>query len=89
VAAKWVQQMPAGITRDNALGPLVFKLAQYDPETASKWIGLFSDSKQQRINVENVFRYWRTRDPAAAREWVKSQPGIDKQWKTKFLRQNE
>jgi hypothetical protein len=88
-ASTWVEQLPAGTTRDTALRSMILVLAQRDPETAGKQVELYSDLKERRRGVADVFDYWHKSDPSAAREWVKAVSGVDEHWKTNFLRRHE
>lgn len=86
--AEWVEKLPPGASRNAALLTMISTVVGQDPESASRWVSLYTDPQKQAISIRQVYSNWATRDPAAARDWIRSLPGRDERWKTKFLRQN-
>lgn len=86
--AKWVEAQPAGPRRDAALQAYSGAAAQSDPAAASAWAETISDTETRTKAAEFIYRQISSTDPHEARAWLRGFPGVDENWRERFLRVN-
>ena len=84
-AANWLQQMPAGMERDAAVGTFVTMVTGQEPTVAFEWAESIGDLVQRTNVMHQLYDSWRKNDDAAANDWLAktSAVGADtkEQWK--------
>jgi hypothetical protein len=75
-ALQWARGLPAGETRQNALGSLFGAWANDAPEEAVR-SALSLPAAEQRQPLSNAARGWASRDPQAVLRWVQQAPVDD------------
>jgi hypothetical protein len=81
----WLQNFPAGATRENAVNSLVSQLSYSDPKTAATWAQTMADEKQRNSRMENIARNWLRQDQTAAMNWI-NQSTLPDQTKQRLLK---
>lgn len=71
-----LEQLSAGVARNNALVGIVQRWVQLQPEAAASWAATFPEGALRDAGLDNAVRLWAERDLRAAGEWLtKLQPG--------------
>lgn len=73
-AAQWLEALPAGRRRDEAVAAFAAVAAARDAEGAGQWVPTIADKTLREQAAESVFRAMEKRDPAAAKAWRESIP---------------
>ena len=84
---RWVENLPAGKGRDEALNALVQKLSWESPSVAAEWTETIADSNLRQQAAGFTFQSMRRDDPERAREWLLNLRGVEPQWKERMARQ--
>jgi hypothetical protein len=69
-AAHWVEQLPLGPVRDNAIGAYVETVQTWDPAAATRLAALTADATARQQRVGSCFQQWRALDPEGAECWL-------------------
>jgi len=85
-AAEWVESQPAGTRRDEAVQVYAELAARKDPDAAGAWAAGITDAKLRHEAAELVFGQMTGENPVAAREWLRTTPGLDDRWRAALLR---
>jgi len=78
-ASQWVNSLPVGPDRDQAIRGLVNGIRDTDPTSAFLWAGSIGDEKLRARSVSATWWEWRTDDAVAAWRWLRKaeiSPGI-------------
>jgi hypothetical protein len=73
-AAQWLEALPAGRRRDEAVAAFAAVAAARDAEGAGQWVPTITDKTLREQAAGSVFRAMEKRDPAAAKAWRESIP---------------
>ena len=65
-AVKWINTLPSGGPRDNAVTQIVSTISQSDPASALTWSLSIDDAATRNNNVVKLMRQWSNQNPAAA-----------------------
>jgi hypothetical protein len=84
---RWVENLPAGKGRDEAVNALVQKLSWESPAVAAEWTETISDSALRQKAAEFTFYSMKRDDPARARDWLLNLGGVAPLWKERMARQ--
>src|SRR3569833_3107565 len=77
-ALAWVQQLPDGPDKENALLTTRYRLASQDPEAAATQIVNLDESDSTSSLVAAVAEGWALKDPAKALAWTDTLPDSEK-----------
>lgn len=66
----WVNSLPTGAVRDNAVLTLGNTMTYQDPQGAWSWMEQIENDDLRESALSGVFNNWRYRDAEAAREWI-------------------
>jgi len=69
-AAQWVQSLPAGPARDQALIGLSASWAEKDPPKAAEFAATLPAGDSRSVAMRQAVANWVQTDPTAARQWV-------------------
>ena len=83
---RWVEGLPAGKGRDQAVNALVQKLRWDSPDAAAEWAETVVDPVLRQKTAECAFYTLNRDDPARAREWLQNLKGVDPQWKERLIK---
>lgn len=73
-AGPWLETLPPGPSRDQAIGSFSGTIGQTYPEMAVQWAETISDVKTRDSRLENLARQWLRVDADAARAWISQSP---------------
>ena len=71
-ASVWLQQQPAGASRDAAVSSFAQQVATSDPEGAAKWAETIGDTKMRQSEMERVANQWMRSNNVAAMSWIRN-----------------
>ena len=57
-AGQWLQNLPAGASREAAVQAYVGQLSYSSPELAAPWAETLTDQNNRNSQVENIARRW-------------------------------
>ena len=83
---RWVESLPAGKGRDEALNALVQKLSWRSPAAAAEWAETIVDPTLREKAAGLAFYSLSRDDPTRAREWMQNLGGVQPKWKERMLR---
>jgi hypothetical protein len=83
---RWVEGLPAGKGRDEALNALVHKLSWESPAAAAEWTETIADATLREKAAGFAYYSLSRDDPARAREWLQNLGGVQPKWKERMLR---
>lgn len=69
-ASEWLDQEPAGLSRDHGAKALAIMVARRDPESAAAWVLQIQDSKIKSESVTSLAYSWKYANPDKARDWI-------------------
>ena len=72
VASQWVEQLPIGPIRDNAIETYVEAVHGWHPEAAARLAIRAQDAGARERAVEKALTLWLKVDPDAAKQWIAS-----------------
>jgi hypothetical protein len=75
--ANWIAILPPGVDRDEACLAIAYLMFLKDSAIAAEWVTTIDDPKKRTKIAERVFGEWERRDPATARTWFRSLPGLE------------
>jgi len=86
-ASSWVQSLPQGNVRNEALYSMAFQLAynENSHETALAWILAIDDKKMREQNISSIVSVWKSNSAPAAKAWVEA-ANISEELKEKLLK---
>jgi hypothetical protein len=84
-AAAWLQELPAGISRDMAVERFTTLTVGEDPEGAMEW-GMTIANPAKRAEVISVLgRTWLIKDRPALLQWMQNNPALDAETRAALL----
>ena len=69
-AAAWLDTLPAGPSRDRAVGAFAGTIASNYPTDAVRWAESVTNPALRNSQLESVARTWLQVDAAAAKAWI-------------------
>jgi hypothetical protein len=84
-AATWLQQLPSGPAKDNAVHAFATQVADSDPEGAAAWAPSLTDQQRRDNAVSSVVGNWLRHDKAAATAWLQQASGLSEQARQRLL----
>jgi hypothetical protein len=84
-AARWVEQLPAGSTRDAAASEFAVRVVEADPESASIWAASIGDPNRRENALRATHQKWKAIDKAAAVQWLRSTSALSEDAKQRLL----
>lgn len=73
-AARWVETLPEGELRGEAMERVAGRYAGKDPEAAAAWAGQFAHQPEAAGMIAQVIANWSSKDPEAALAWMLELP---------------
>ena len=83
---RWVENLPAGKGRDEALKALVQKMSWESPGAAAEWTETIADPTLRQKAAEFAYYPLRRDDPARALEWLQNLGGVPPEWTERMTR---
>lgn len=71
-AGEWLRTQPQGAASDTARMTFSRQVADLDPESALRWAETVTDAPMRESTIDHVFSGWKSRDAAAAAEFLKA-----------------
>ena len=84
-ASSWIDPMPPGNEKDNAIQGMVEELRTKEPDSSTIWASTIEDEgTRTRLLNENA-KLWLKRDRPAAEEWINSTDTLTDDQRAKLL----
>ncbi len=93
--AKWLETLPIGSGRDEAIAGYVLQSRGWDGAvragieegpSAIEWALAISDATKRKESAQTVVKHWFDRAPAEAFEWLQNSPSLTPEQKQEILR---
>ncbi len=84
----WVDSLPTGDVRDNAVLTLGGTMTREDPQAAWEWMEQIENEELRESALSGIVNNWMLQDEQAAREWI-DQADLSDDFKRQLLREPE
>jgi hypothetical protein len=85
-AAKWVNELPAGLDRDVAAQSFATTVVEKDARGAIEWASSIADDLRRENALRQVLTSWIGRDKAAATDWLATDTGLPETLRSELQR---
>lgn len=72
----WLATLPAGFGRDAAIEGFASHVAEKDPKLATEWSSSVGDPIFRQRTMQDAYKAWASRDPAASAAWLAATPNL-------------